>query len=172
MRIGFKSPKARGSQIIAGFVLEIGGFLLLVLAMPTAWPHRLLMALPVVFGVALSFAAESSLTRGVRKNKWPKELLAPLSRWFSHPILLVPTSLLAIGAVVYLFTSHFRHGMAGFWLACFPLMTTLRVRTLLKGPATNDLDQGLGLTDARPIHSETWGARGDGGDRLLSGSRD
>ena len=158
MRIEFNSPKALAYQIIAGITVTMGGFLLLML--PTRQPHRphnWLIALPVILGIITSFTGESSLTRGAQKKKWPKEQLIPIVRWFSHPLLLVPVSLVAIWYVVYLFVSHFHRGLTGFWLAFFPLLTCFRVRIILKSAATDVRDDRLSLQNAKPIQSESWG---------------
>ena len=173
MRITLNSPGALGYQIGAGILLMMGSFLLLSLRI--LWPNVWIICVPMLLGIVVSSVAESSLRRGIKKNKWPKELLDPLVRWFGHPLLLIPAVLLAVWQIVYMFASNFQRGIAGFSLALFPLLTVLRVKTSLTSSPRDGGhggDAGLGLQNAQLIHSQVWGRRGNTDGLLLSRSQD
>jgi hypothetical protein len=154
MRIALNSPKALATQIGAGMLLATIAFLVFALSMPR--PVVISVGVAAIVGIGVSSWAEWRLRNGVRKESWPKELLAPLAHWFGNPFMFAVVLLVALASIVYVIGTNFHHGVAGFCIALFPLQTLARVKTLLTPPPTA-VEVELSLRNAQPVHSQGWG---------------
>ena len=169
-----KSPQALVYRVGAGVLLTVIGFGISALPWDRIdfhghmlWftSHRkpvLLAALAVswMMGFTISWRAESSLRDGVKSGFWPEVQLEALRRRIPAAGYLSVTALLAVLTSVALgFTSTFWHAHAMFWTVMIPIQTMTRISSILRNPQPVRPEVGLGLWNARPIHSQEWGRK-------------
>jgi hypothetical protein len=154
MGIALDSPKALATQIGAGMLLATIAFIVFALSMRR--PVVISVGVAALVGIGISSWAELRLRNGLQNERWPKELLAPLVRWFGNPVLFAAALLVSLASIGYDLGTNFHHGVTGFWIALFPLQTGARVKTLLTPPPTA-VGVELNLRNAQPVQSQGWG---------------
>lgn len=167
------SPRPLAILAIAGSVLAASAWFLNFVHLPAPqesgcgfwsmlWAYRLravIVLLPPVLGVAISFWAEKRFKQIFLKGQWTEADLASTKSLVIQPFWTWSAILAVLGSILWVVVDRQMKGASMVYLLIFPAQTVGRLRQLIAPTAalTSVLTDSHNL---QPIQSEHWGEPG------------